>query len=89
MASPHCGFSSCRGRALGAQASVDVIHGLSGPVAAGIFTQGLNLRPLHWQADFFFFFFFNFYFIFKLYIIVLVLPNAKMNPPQVYMCSPS
>ena len=32
-------------------------------------------------------FFFNF--IFKLYSIVLVLPNIKMNPPQVYMCSPS
>ena len=32
-------------------------------------------------------FFFNL--IFKLYIIVLVLPNIKMNPPQVYMCSPS
>ena len=31
--------------------------------------------------------FFNF--IFKLYIIVLVLPNIKMNPSQVYMCSPS
>ena len=37
----------------------------------------------------FFFLFFKFYFIFKLYIIVLVLPNIKMNPPQVYMCSPS
>ena len=36
-----------------------------------------------------FLFFFKFYFIFKLYIIVLVLPNIKMNPPQVYMCSPS
>ena len=24
-------------------------------------------------------------FIFKLYIIVLVLPNIKMNPPQVYI----
>ena len=34
-------------------------------------------------------FFFLFYFIFKLYIIVLVLPNIKMNPPQVYLCSPS
>ena len=37
-------------------------------------------------------FFFNvdrFFFFFKLYIIVLVLPNIKMNPPQVYMCSPS
>ena len=32
-------------------------------------------------------FFFNF--IFKLYKIVLVLPNIKMNLPQVYMCSPS
>ena len=32
-------------------------------------------------------FFFNF--IFKLYKIVLVLPNIKMNPPQVYMRSPS
>ena len=37
----------------------------------------------------FFFFSFFFNFIFKLYIIVLVLPNIKMNPPQVYMCSPS
>ena len=35
------------------------------------------------------FYFFKFYFIFKLYIIVLVLPNIKMNLPQVYMCSPS
>ena len=33
--------------------------------------------------------FLKFFFIFKLYIIVLVLPNIKMNPPQVYMCSPS
>ena len=33
--------------------------------------------------------FFKFYFIFKLYKIVLVLPNIKMNTPQVYMCSPS
>ena len=30
-----------------------------------------------------------FYFIFKLYNIVLVLPNIKMNPPQVFPCSPS
>ena len=35
----------------------------------------------------FYFIFFNF--IFKLYITVLVLPNIKMNQPQVYMCSPS
>ena len=32
------------------------------------------------------FFFLNF--IFKFHKIVLVLPNIKMNPPQVYMCSP-
>ena len=42
-----------------------------------------------WHLLFFFCFFFKFYFIFKLYITVLVLPNIKMNPPQVYMCSPS
>ena len=35
------------------------------------------------------FFFFNLILFFKLYIIVLVLPNIKMNPPQVYMHSPS
>ena len=38
---------------------------------------------------FYFFIFFKFYFIFKLYKIVLVMPNIIMNPPQVYMCSPS
>ena len=48
--------------------------------------QGL----FQWVNSFFFFlFFFKFYFIFKIYITVLVLPNIKMNPPQVYMCSPS
>ena len=46
-----------------------------------------------WLLYFFLFYFilllfFKFYFIFKLYITVLVLPNIKMNPPQVYMCSP-
>ena len=39
--------------------------------------------------SFIFIYFFKFYFIFQLYIIVLVLPNIKMNLPQVYMCSPS
>ena len=34
-------------------------------------------------AFYFIFIFFKFNFIFKLYIIVLVLPNIKMNPPQV------
>ena len=38
---------------------------------------------------YYYYYFFKFYFIFKLYIIVLVLPNIKMNLPQVYMCSPS
>ena len=38
---------------------------------------------------FFFLTLFFLFFIFNLYIIVLVLPNIKMNPPQVYMCSPS
>ena len=38
---------------------------------------------------FFFLIFFFLNFIFKLYITVLDLPNIKMNPPQVYMCSPS
>ena len=33
--------------------------------------------------------FFFFFFILKLYNIVLVLPNIEMNPPQVYLCSPS
>ena len=52
----------------------------------------LLLKYLTKLEVFFFFFlilFFKFYFIFKLYITVLVLPNIKMNPPQVYMCSPS
>ena len=36
------------------------------------------------ESSFLFVFFFKFYFIFKLYIIVLVLPNIKMNPKEVY-----
>ena len=48
---------------------------------------------LYWwylQIDLFLFHdFYYFFLIFKLYIIVLVLPNINMNPPQVYMCSPS
>ena len=50
----------------------------------------LQIFPLILCIVFWLFFFnFKFYFIFKLYISVLVLPNIKMNPPQVYMCSPS
>ena len=43
-------------------------------------------KPTLIFATFFFtfLFFFQFYLKFKLYIIVLVLPNIKMNPPQVY-----
>ena len=41
------------------------------------------MQALSWPGFCFFFFFF------KLYKIVLVLPNIKINPPQVYMCSPS
>ena len=53
----------------------------------GVFLHGFLLFfHLLW---YFFSFFFKFYFIFKLYIIALVLPNIKMNPPKVYMCSPS
>ena len=59
----------------------------------------VKLEGYKWQLKFegfflilFYFiylFILKFYFIFKLYITVLVLPNIKMNPPQVYMCSPS
>ena len=44
---------------------------------------------IKWLFCFLSSFFFNFYFIFKLYNIVLVLPNIKMNLPQVYPHSPS
>ena len=47
----------------------------------------LNIPPTPPLGEILFFFFFNF--IFKLYNIVLVLPNIEMNPPQVYLCSPS
>ena len=63
-----------------------------------IFHPGIKPESPALKADSFFFFLwfylflffvFKFYFIFKLYITVLVLPTIKMNPPQVYMCSPS
>ena len=49
----HCsGFSCCRARALGMQASVVVAHGLSCPEACAIsLDQGSNLCPLSWQVD--------------------------------------
>ena len=46
------GFSCCEAWALEHAGSVIVLPGLSCPVACGIFLdQGLNLWPLHWQAD--------------------------------------
>ena len=62
-----------------------------------LYTNYLFLGNKHVKVKFsffwLFFFFFVFYiflnFIFKLYNIVLVLPNIEMNPPQVYLCSPS
>ena len=51
----------------------------------GIYSQHQAFEILFY----FFLQFFLFYFIFKLYIIALVLPNIKMNPPQVYLCSQS
>ena len=65
-----------------------VIHGVE--KSGTLLSNGPEMKFK--KRDFFFvvvrciLFFFNF--IFKLYIIVLVLPNIKMNPPQVYMCSP-
>ena len=65
--------------------------------------NGMNWKPeTNWKFKYLFLFFwvwnssftsielfFFFNFIFKLYNIVLVLPNIEMNPPQVYLCSPS
>ena len=42
----------------------------------------------HSSIPVFIYLFFKFYFIFKLYIIVLVLPNIKMNLPQLYIYLP-
>ena len=48
----------------------------------------INIAILfHHKATFFFSFIY--FFIFILYNIVLVLPYIDMNPPWVYMCSPS
>jgi len=48
----YCGGFSCDARPLGAWASVVVAHGLSCPMACGIFPdQGSNPYPLHYKAD--------------------------------------
>ena len=66
---------------------------LQNPSKVGITVKALRIFAHTYQAHchlvFVFVFNFKFYFIFKLYITVLVLPNIKMNPPEVYMCSPS
>jgi len=56
--------------------------------------SGSKQKTLSLFMEVLFFFFFLIYlflilFYFKLYNIVLVLPNIEMNPPQVYLCSPS
>ena len=43
----------------------------------------------HWRIDAFFVFIFIFLIYFLLYNIVLVLPYIDLNPPWMYMCSPS
>ena len=50
---PCCGFSCCRAWALRCVSSVVMVHGLSCPVACGIFPdQRWNPSPQHWQADY-------------------------------------
>ena len=71
---------------------VHIVKAMVFPVVMYVCESWTIKKAEHRRIDAFvksLFIFFKFYFIFKLYIIVLVLPNIKMNPPQVYMCSPS
>ena len=61
----------------------------AGSSSFGLLLFFLNFFFVCVPFGFYLFIYFKFYFIFKLYNIVLVLPNIEMNPPQVYMCSPS
>ena len=54
-----------------------------GKVMSLLFNMLPRLSWLFFSFFFFIYLFFKFYFIFKIYIIVLVLPNIKMNLPQV------
>ena len=56
---------------------------------ARVTSHFIPTSPLSTIRDWVCFVFFFVFVFFKLYIIVLVLPNIQMNPPQVYMCSPS
>ena len=58
-------------------------------LSSSLSTYGVHESAMDIMEEIIFDYFFKFYFIFKFYIIVLVLPNIKMNLPQVYMCSPS
>ena len=60
-------------------------------ISTGFFLKMLVFFFLFFSIDWFYFvfiLFFKFYFIF-LYNTVLVLPYIDMNPPWVYMCSPT
>ena len=61
-------------------------HQLSGRTLPESFHEESEAGPCFFYI---YIYIFKFYFIFKLYNILLVLPNIQMNPPQVYMCSPS
>ena len=51
-ASPSGDFSHCGAQALGVRPSVVAVHGLSCPMARGIFLAlGSNPGPLYWQMD--------------------------------------
>ena len=73
---------------------VDKLHSVLEVLWASLMAQCVKNPPVMQETQemhflFFIYLFLKFYFIFKLYNIVLVLPNIEMNPPQVYMCSPS
>ena len=55
----------------------------------GEILSGKKKKKYQIDQNYRFFFYYYFILFFKLYNIVLVLPYIKMNPPQVYMCSPS
>ena len=48
-----------------------------------VFNSSCHMEKISMTVHQILFFFYFINFIFKLYIIVLVLPNIKMNPPQV------
>ena len=83
--------SILKGRGITLSTKVHLVKAMVFPVAMYGFESWTVKKAERQRTDAFFFIiiYFLFYFIFKLCIIVLVLPNIKRNPPQVYMCSPS